>query len=138
MLEKKFMSLLENFSQIVEVEKSRGSDKKFHQLHTKNIISDKGYGYDKGDFVPKDKSREADLKKGEDKKKYQKIQKNNKLEFTPFVDNEAEKMRHYYEEEKPKKDGYLTRDEDPCWKGYRMYGFKMKNGKKVPNCVKED
>lgn len=25
--------------------------------------------------------------------------------------------------------------EDPCWKGYEMVGQKMKNGKKVPNCV---
>ena len=22
-----------------------------------------------------------------------------------------------------------------CWKGYEAIGFKMKNGKKVPNCV---
>jgi len=26
---------------------------------------------------------------------------------------------------------------DPCWKGYEQYGMKMKNGKKVPNCVPE-
>lgn len=25
--------------------------------------------------------------------------------------------------------------DDPCWEGYEMVGFKMKNGKKVPNCV---
>jgi hypothetical protein len=24
---------------------------------------------------------------------------------------------------------------EPCWAGYEMIGFKMKNGKKVPNCV---
>lgn len=23
----------------------------------------------------------------------------------------------------------------PCWSGYVQKGFKMKNGKKVPNCV---
>ena len=23
----------------------------------------------------------------------------------------------------------------PCWEGYEMIGWKMKNGKKVPNCV---
>jgi hypothetical protein len=28
-----------------------------------------------------------------------------------------------------------AKDEDPCWDGYRMVGYKMKNGKKVPNCV---
>lgn len=27
--------------------------------------------------------------------------------------------------------------EDPCWKGYTMLGLKDKDGKKVPNCVKE-
>lgn len=24
---------------------------------------------------------------------------------------------------------------DPCWKGYEKLGMKMKNGKKVPDCV---
>jgi hypothetical protein len=24
---------------------------------------------------------------------------------------------------------------DACWKGYTAVGFKMKNGKRVPNCV---
>lgn len=27
---------------------------------------------------------------------------------------------------------------DPCWKGYVMVGHKMKNNKKVPNCVPEE
>jgi len=26
-------------------------------------------------------------------------------------------------------------DSDPCWDGYHQVGTKMKNGKKVPNCV---
>jgi hypothetical protein len=25
--------------------------------------------------------------------------------------------------------------EEPCWEGYEMVGFKMKDGKRVPNCV---
>jgi hypothetical protein len=29
-------------------------------------------------------------------------------------------------------------DNDPCWNGYEQKGTKTKNGKKVPNCVKED
>lgn len=29
----------------------------------------------------------------------------------------------------------IKEDEDPCWKGYTQVGMKMKNGKKVPNCV---
>ena len=27
---------------------------------------------------------------------------------------------------------------DRCWVGYKQYGMKDKNGKKVPNCVKEE
>jgi len=27
--------------------------------------------------------------------------------------------------------------DDPCWAGYTQYGMKDKDGKKVPNCVKE-
>lgn len=27
--------------------------------------------------------------------------------------------------------------DDPCWDGYRQLGMKKKNGKEVPNCVKE-
>lgn len=28
-------------------------------------------------------------------------------------------------------------EENPCWKGYKQIGMKKKNGKEVPNCVKE-
>lgn len=28
-------------------------------------------------------------------------------------------------------------DDDPCWDGYKQIGFKDKNGRHVPNCVKE-
>lgn len=24
---------------------------------------------------------------------------------------------------------------DPCWRGFKMVGFKKKRGKRVPNCV---
>lgn len=41
-----------------------------------------------------------------------------------------------YEELSEKK--IITKDEDPCWDGYRMYGTKKKGGKEVPNCVKEE
>ena len=37
------------------------------------------------------------------------------LKFTDFI-KEAKKVK-------------------PCWKGYKQVGTKMKNGKKVPNCV---
>ncbi|MEK9767554.1 MAG: hypothetical protein VW683_01425 [Betaproteobacteria bacterium] len=29
------------------------------------------------------------------------------------------------------------RMDNPCWKGYKAYGTKKKNGKEVPNCVPE-
>jgi len=32
-------------------------------------------------------------------------------------------------------DKKITKDEDPCWPGYKMVGTKKKNGKEVPNCV---
>ena len=28
--------------------------------------------------------------------------------------------------------------EEPCWKGYKQIGMKVKNGELVPNCVPED
>ncbi len=27
--------------------------------------------------------------------------------------------------------------ENPCWKGYKQEGMKEKNGKQVPNCVRD-
>ncbi len=27
------------------------------------------------------------------------------------------------------------KDKNPCWRGYEMIGMKMKDGKRVPNCV---
>lgn len=40
-------------------------------------------------------------------------------------------------ESKKKGSGTPEVKSDPCWSGYRQYGMKMKNGKSVPNCVKE-
>jgi hypothetical protein len=37
--------------------------------------------------------------------------------------------------EESKKAKHLT---DACWVGYKAVGMKMKNGKKVPNCVPEE
>ena len=33
------------------------------------------------------------------------------------------------------KEFIAEKKDNPCWKGYEMVGTKMKNGKKVPNCV---
>ena len=30
---------------------------------------------------------------------------------------------------------FVNENKDPCWKGYKQYGTKKKNGKEVPNCV---
>lgn len=31
----------------------------------------------------------------------------------------------------------LEKKKDPCWKGYKQVGTKLKKGRIVPNCVKE-
>jgi len=45
----------------------------------------------------------------------------------------------YFKQEAPKgKFKFESIKEDsPCWDGYKQIGMKMKNGKEVPNCVKE-
>ena len=35
-------------------------------------------------------------------------------------------------------DPLVAAGDDPCWEGYVQIGWKMKNGKKVPNCVPKD
>jgi hypothetical protein len=45
--------------------------------------------------------------------------------------NDLNMKRVSFSEEKMK-------GEDPCWKDYEMVGHKMKNGKKVPNCVPKE
>lgn len=35
-------------------------------------------------------------------------------------------------------DQNVDEDANPCWKGYKKIGNKMKNGKSVPNCVKNE
>ena len=30
------------------------------------------------------------------------------------------------------------KEQNPCWKGYKQYGMKKKNKKKVPNCVRHN
>ena len=35
-------------------------------------------------------------------------------------------------------DNPFEKAQGPCWDGYEMVGYKTKNGKKVPNCVKVD
>lgn len=35
-------------------------------------------------------------------------------------------------------DKFILEQKNPCWKGYKQIGTKDKNGKPVPNCVKEN
>ena len=51
--------------------------------------------------------------------------------FNVFMDENSSKTS----KAKVKKD--KKPDDDPCWDGYRQYGMKDKDGKEVPNCVKE-
>jgi hypothetical protein len=55
------------------------------------------------------------------------------LEEIPDYYSRLVKMEGEAEMKEAKK--YMTKEEDPCWKGYEMVGFKKKRGKKVPNCV---
>lgn len=32
----------------------------------------------------------------------------------------------------------VKKEDDPCWKNYHQIGVKIKNGKKVPNCVPKE
>lgn len=31
---------------------------------------------------------------------------------------------------------FISEKKNPCWKGYKQIGTKMKKGREVPNCVK--
>ncbi len=39
------------------------------------------------------------------------------------------------EKKKPKQEASNKPAADPCWDGYEKVGMKIKNQKKVPNCV---
>ena len=52
--------------------------------------------------------------------------KHHSLSPIPLVKAQAQKR--ILEAAEHKKD-------DPCWEGYEMIGMKMKDGRKVPNCV---
>lgn len=105
---KKLIELFEKFSELYEVEKSRGDDKKFHDLHTSDMNVTTGYGYDPQDNLKKDVSRKADLRKGQDKNIYKKVQKDDEKIYPDDIVNtkKTKEMRFYNEE----KDGVMTKD----------------------------
>jgi len=64
--------------------------------------------------------------------------KNEEVKEEDAYDKDDEKPKN---KPKPKKeevkeaDDGDKRNDDPCWKGYKMVGMKNKGGKEVPNCV---
>ena len=53
--------------------------------------------------------------------------------------SERQRRYCYYLKSKGKTPDWCKRmmkDENPCWSGYTQKGFKLKNKKLVPNCVK--
>ena len=60
------------------------------------------------------------------------VKEENLTEFKKQPDN-MDADDHITREEK-----VMSKKDDPCWKGYRMYGKKNKGGKQVPNCVPEE
>ena len=54
-----------------------------------------------------------------------------------YIDTAADYVASGEVEEQKMVDKILDelKEEDPCWKGYSQVGMKIKNGKKVPNCV---
>lgn len=139
----KLAQIFEKFGEILEVEKSIGDDRRFQDLHKRDITVKTGVGYPSGKETTKDHSREADHKKGEDKKLYKKVQKGEEQVTADDVVNSSfrkkvQNIRHRMEVPSGDDSFYEEKKDDPCWDGYEMRGYKMKNGKKVPNCVKKE
>ena len=92
-------------------------------LEENNITSnlDGGLGQPRTPFAFQSKPKSA-----KDKLKQKKLQGS-----TPYT--KADKTNLWFK----KIESAIKEAEDPCWKGYKQLGMKIKNGKKVPNCVKE-
>lgn len=60
--------------------------------------------------------------------------------IAPMTDKELKKFAKTKSKDLPEnvKDGKpVTEEKNPCWDGYKQVGMKTKDGKQVPNCVKE-
>lgn len=55
--------------------------------------------------------------------------------MSPNLDLDPDIDMAMTEKKKDKSPGKIDKDEDPCWKGYKMVGTKKKGSKEVPNCV---
>ena len=47
-------------------------------------------------------------------------------------------LKHALKQIAKYRDNHPEELKEPCQKGYEMIGFKMKNGRRVPNCVPEE
>jgi hypothetical protein len=54
---------------------------------------------------------------------------------TPGQSTEIENAEHCCDDCKDVEEGLKDPKDNPCWKGYKPVGTKIKNGKTVPNCV---
>lgn len=73
-----------------------------------------------------------------DKKREMLVVKNGKVQVIDKKDwKKYEKKGYLVAEKKNNKKKIQTENENPCWDGYKQVGMKTKNGRQVPNCVKE-
>jgi hypothetical protein len=105
------------------------SDQQIPYWVQSKIIKASDYLDISADYLASDVEMEENVSFTIDPKSHTRAQKRGPQlpEETSLVD----KILSEIEEEKK----YMTKEEDPCWKGYRMIGKKKKNGKEVPNCV---
>lgn len=52
-----------------------------------------------------------------------------------IYDSDLNNLEIMAEKKKPKQEDTNKQSDDPCWDGYEKVGMKIKNKKKVPNCV---
>jgi hypothetical protein len=52
-----------------------------------------------------------------------------------IYDSDLNNLEIMAEKKKPKQEASSKPAADPCWDGYEKVGMKIKNQKKVPNCV---
>lgn len=80
-----------------------------------------------------DMMKQYDSRKGMDKtsKEYKRTEKklDNRTDGIRRATNTINRKLSY---------GQWHEEKDPCWKGYEMIGMKKKNGRTVPNCVKNE
>lgn len=54
------------------------------------------------------------------------------------INNHMKMIEVLYKDPAPKTEAKKRGLAGACWPGYEAYGFKKKNGRRVPNCVPKD